>query len=140
MNPEEILLQGSELLKPLFSEHGFVFVQSGKGDSSGGPFASGEFRRGDRRFEFHFRFSLGMVIYHLGSESISHEKYMCSVLGKPNPSRYPGFSSDPLDAFRHLRDDMRNYCSEFFEGTNDTFLRRIKDARVRWTSRPKLPN
>ena len=64
---------------------------------------------------------------------------MCSILGKPNLSYYPGFSNDPLDAFRHLRDDLQNYCDEFLEGTNDTFLRRVEDARVRWASRPKLP-
>jgi hypothetical protein len=84
----------------VFSEHGFVFVRLGAGDSSGGRFASAEFRRADRAFEFHFRFSLGMVTYRLGSESVSHEEYMCSVLGKPNLSRYPGFAIDPLDAFR----------------------------------------
>jgi hypothetical protein len=80
-----------------------------------------------------------MVTYHLGSESISHEEYMYSVLGKPDLSNFPGFSIDPLDAFRHLRDDLRNYCNEFLEGTNDIFLRRIEDARARWASKPKLP-
>ena len=140
INPEEILHQGSELLMPLFAEHGFVFVQSGGGESSGGRFASAEFRRGNRRFEFHFRFSLGMVSYHLGSESISHEEYMCSVLGKPNLSHYPGFSNDPLDAFCHLREDIQNYCMEFLEGTNEAFQRRIEDARLSWANRPKLPD
>ena|SRR6201996_3910461 len=140
VKPEEILLQGSELLRPVFSEHGFAFVQLSKGDSSGGPFASGEFRRGDRRCEFHFRFSLGMVTYYLGNESISHEQYMCSVLGKPHLSHYPGFSSDLLDAFRHLRDDLQNHCNEFLGGTNDIFLRRIEDARARLASRPNLPD
>ena len=137
---ERTLFQGTELLKPLFSEYGFVFVQLGKGESSGGWFGSAEFRRGDRRFEFHFRYSLGMVNYHLGTESISHQEYMCSVLGKPNMSRYPGFSSEPLDAFRDLRVDLENYCIEFLEGTNETFLRRIEDARQRWAAIPKLPN
>jgi hypothetical protein len=137
--PEEILLQGSELLKPLFSEYGFNFARLGAGNSSGGRFASAEFRRSDRSFQFHFRYSLGMVTYHLGSESISHEEYMCSVLGKPYLSHYPGFSSDPLEAFRDLRDDLQSYCSDFLHGSNDTFLRRIEDARVRWVIRPKLP-
>lgn len=139
-NPEEKLLQGSELLRPLFTKHGFVFAPLDEGKSSGGPFASAEFSRDDRSFEFHFRFSLGMVTYHLGAESITHQEYMCSVLGKPNLSRYPGFSNDPLDAFRDLRDDLENYCSEFLEGTSDTFLRRIEDARMRWALLPKLPD
>ena len=137
-NPEETLLQGSELLKPLFTKHGFAFVPLDKGNSSGGPFASAGFIKGDRRFEFHFRFSLGMVTYHLGSESITHQEYMCSVLGEPNRSRYPGFSDDPLDAFRNLRDDVENHCIEFLEETSDAFLRRIEDARMRWARIPKL--
>ncbi len=139
-NPEETLLQGSELLKPLFTKYGFDFVPLDKGKSSGGPFASAEFIRGDRRFEFHLRFSLGMVTYHLGAESISHQEYMCSVLGKPNLSRYPGFSDDPLDSFSNLRDDVENYCIEFLEGTSDAFLHRIEDARMRWARIPQLPD
>ena len=138
-SPEEILLQGSGLLLPLFSAHGFVFMQLANGSSSGGRFASAEFRRGDRWFEFHFRYSLGMVTYHLGSESISHQEYMCSVLGKPNLSRYPGFSDEPLAAFRDLRTDLEEYCGDFLEGTNETFLSRIEDAHRRWAAIPKLP-
>ena len=137
--PETILLQGSESLKPLFSEHGFAFAPLGGGSSSGGQFAYAEFRRVDRRFEFHFRYSLGMVTYHLGSKSISHQEYMSSVLGTPGLSHYPGFSNDPLEAFRDLRDDLQSYCAEFLEGTNETFLHRIEHARSRWANRPKLP-
>lgn len=139
-NPQDILLQGAECLKTVFTPHGFAFTQTGTGTGSGGRYASAEFRKGDRRFEFHFRYSLGMVSYHLGSESISHEEYMCSVLGKPNLSRYPGFSKSPLDAFQHLRDDLISYCHDFLEGTDATFLRRIEDARLRWASKPKLPD
>jgi hypothetical protein len=65
---------------------------------------------------------------------------MFSVLGEPNLSRYPGFSKDPLDAFRDLRDDVENCCAEFLEGTSETFLRRIEDARIRWAAIPKLPD
>jgi len=139
VNPKQILLEGSELLKPLLSQCGFVFVQLGEGTGSGGPFALAEFRKSDRRLQFHFRFSLGVVTYYLGSESISHEAYMCSVLGKPNLCRYPSFSDDPLDAFRDLHDDLQDYCNEFLEGTDEIFLRRIEDARLHWASRSKLP-
>ena len=138
-NPQEALLEGSELLGPMFAKHEFRFAQLGKGHGSGGRFAFAEFRKGDRRIEFHVRYNLGMVTYHLGSESISHEEYMCSVLGKPNLSRYPGFSSDILEAFRDLREDLQNHGIEFLEGTDAEFLARIKDARARWANRPKLP-
>lgn len=138
-NPETVLLQGGEILKPILLKHGFVFAPLDSGPSSGGEFASAEFRKGDRRFEFHFRFSLGRVRYHLGSESISHEEYMCSVLEKPNLSHYPGFSNDPLYAFRHLRDDLLNHCTEFLEGSDEAFHRRIESAHECWARRPKLP-
>jgi hypothetical protein len=138
-NPESILLKGSELLKPLFSQHSFVFAMLGSGSSSGGRFAFAEFRRGDRSFEFHFRSSLGMVTYHLGAESISHQEYMCSVLGKHGLSRYPGFSPDPLDAFRDLHADLQRHCDEFLEGTNEAFMRRVANARLQSANRPKLP-
>jgi len=137
--PETILLQGSELLKPLFLSRGFVFAQLEGGNSSGGGFASGEFRRADRSFEFHVRSNLGMVVYHLGTESISHHDYMLSVLGKPGLSSYPGFSTDPLDAFRNLHDDLRNHCDEFLDGTNEAFLRRVADARSFAAKMPRLP-
>jgi hypothetical protein len=138
-NPESILLKGSELLKPLFSQHSFVFAMLGSGSSSGGRFAFAEFRRGNRSLEFHFRSSLGMVTYHLGAESISHQEYMCSVLGKPGLSRYPGFSTNPLDAFRDLHADLQSHCDEFLEGTDETFLQRVANARLCSTGRPKLP-
>ena len=136
---EDILIQGVRLLEPLFSAHGFVYAPLNKGDSSGGQYASAEFVRGHRRFEFHFRYSLGIVIYHLGSQSVSHEEYMLSVLGKPNASRYPGCSQSPLDAFSHLRDDLLDYGMDFLEGSDEAFLSRIEDGRSRWASRPKLP-
>ncbi len=81
-----------------------------------------------------------MVTYHLGAQSISHQEYMCSVLGKPNLSRYPGFSNEPLEAFRDLRNDLEDYGIDFLAGTNETFLRRIEDARQRWAAIPKLPD
>ena len=139
-NPEDTLLLGAELIKPVFSKHDFEFGYSRKGKGSGGEFASAEFRRGDRRFEFHFRYSLGLVRYHIGAKSISHQEYMCSVLGKPHLSNYPGFSKDPLDAFKDLRLDLESYCGEFLGGTDDALLHRIEDGRARWASQPRLPD
>jgi hypothetical protein len=137
--PKDVLLQGAELLRPLFTEHGFAFELLGGGPSSGGEFAYAEYRKGERRIEFHFRHSLGMVTYHLGPDSISHEQYMFSVREKPSLSRYPGFSGDPLDAFRDLGGDIEAYCAEFLGGTNEEFHNRIEEARWRWAHRPKLP-
>lgn len=138
--PEEILQLGVALLDPLLAAHGFTFRAHGAGSSSGGPFASGEFKRDDRRLELHFRHSLGMVSYHHAGRSMSHIDYMRSVLGKPHSSHYPGFSNDPLDAFLHLRLDLEEYGSEFLAGTDACLLRRIDQAETQPPQRYKLPN
>lgn len=137
---EEWLIRGSDLLRPLLMGHGFTYRTLNKGNSSGGQFAAGEFRRGTRRLEFHFRYSLGLVSYHLDSRSMLHQEYMCSVLGRPNASHYPGFSNDPMDAFRDLRLDMEAYCSDFLEGADDQLLRRIEDAHARPCYKIGLPD
>jgi hypothetical protein len=55
MNPLETLSNGMSELKGILSPHGFEFVQTNAGASSGGHFASGEYRRGVRRLELHVR-------------------------------------------------------------------------------------
>lgn len=137
---EEWLVRGSDLLQPLLMGHGFTYKTLDTGNSSGGQFAAGEFRRGTRRLELHFRFSLGLVSYHLDSLSMSHQEYMCSVLGKPNASHYPGFSSDPMDAFRDLQFDIEAHCCDFLEGTDDQLLRRFEDAHARLSHKIGLPD
>ena len=138
-DPVGTLVLGSNILEPLFLKHSFVYRALDADSSSGGQFASGEFRKGSRWLEFHFRHSLGMVTYHLGSHSMSHQEYMRSVLERPNASHYPGFSSDPLDAFRHLYLDLEEHCAEFLEGTDDCLLHRIEEAQARRNDRPMLP-
>jgi len=51
----------------------FHFQFHGEGKGSGGKFAWGEFVQGDRRLEFRVRSNLGLVRYHVESESASHE-------------------------------------------------------------------
>jgi hypothetical protein len=125
---EEMSEHGSALLAPLLLRHGFLFNVLDTGSSSGGHFASGEFKRGTRRLEFHFRHGLGMVTYHLADRSMTHQQYMRSVHGSLDASHYPGFSSDPLDAFQHLLLDLEEYGSDFLAGTDDCLLRRLNDA------------
>lgn len=137
---EEMLQRGSALLNPLLFAYGFTFHTVGSGGSSGGSFAFGEFRRDDRRLELHFRHSLGMVRYHLASRSMSHENYMCSVIGRPNSSHYPGFSNDPLDAFRHLLLDLEEHGSAFLAGTDASLYVRIDQAETLLSERSKLPD
>lgn len=119
--------------------YGFSGSITANGPSSGGEFASGEFRRGNRRLELHFRHSLGLVNYHLGSASIAHEDYMWAVLGQPSRSHYPGFSDEPLDAFHHLEEDLIEHGQDFLTGTDADFLRHIPAAAELKRNRPRLP-
>jgi hypothetical protein len=119
--------------------HGFVYTQTSVGVGSGGSFASGEFRRGDRRLELHFRYSLGLVTYHMGSASLSHEEYMWSVLRKRWASHYPGFSGDALESFRHLLLDLEQYGSDFLVGSDSEFAKHIDQAALLKKVSPRLP-
>jgi hypothetical protein len=138
-DPVGTLALGSGLLEPLFLKHGFAYRTLDAGSSSGGPFASGEFRKDNRWLELHFRHSLGMVTYHLGSRSMSHQEYMRSVLGRAYASHYPGFSSDPIDAFRHLYLDLGEHGAVFLEGTDDNLLHCMEDAQAQRSDRLVLP-
>jgi hypothetical protein len=123
MNPEEILRAGAEILRPVMQPSGFVFVQEQSGGSSGGDFARGDFVRGDRRLELHLRHSLGLVTYHVGPYSATHDAYMRELLGGRGGNRYPGFSDDPLDGFRHLAHDLANFAGDFLTGDGGAVVR-----------------
>jgi hypothetical protein len=129
MQAEETLADGVQLLTPLMEAHGFTFTPLASGPSSGGWSASGEFRRDDRaglrRLELHYRHSLGLVTYHLGQGSLSHADYMRAL--KAN-NQYPGFSTDPLDGFRHLLHDLERYANDFLNGSGDEFARCIRES------------
>jgi hypothetical protein len=118
MTPAEILTAGAHLLEPIVVPHGFVFDLQNEGLSSGGPFASGVFRRANRSLELHFRYSLGFVSYRVGALMISHTDYARAVraTGVLEPSSYPGFSRDPLDGFRHLALDLARFGRTFLSG------------------------
>ena len=88
---------GLAMLTDLMASHRLELVQTGSGNSSGGRYASAEFRRGDRILEVHFRGTLGLVTYHLGTAYVSHVDFMLSVFGREWASNYPGFSNDPLN-------------------------------------------
>ncbi len=120
MDAGAVLRAGCQILDPIMNRYGFPFVEGLSGQGSGGSFASGEYVRGDRRLELHFRHSLGLVTYHIGAFSLSHVAYM-QALGKRGHHRYPGFSGDPLDGFRHLRHDLEHYCTDFLSGPGDAF-------------------
>lgn len=120
LDPQAVLLDGVEILTQALAPHGFSTVQGPIGRGSGGYFASGDFVRGDRRLELHFRYGLGLVAYHLGDASIDHETYL-RALGKWPDRRYPDFSQDPLESFRALAHDLTRFCSDFLSGPGTEF-------------------
>lgn len=128
MDVAQILQAGCEILDSALLPHGFVRSPPESGPSHGGPFACTWYVRGNRRLEVHFRWSLGLVSYHLGAASLPHERYMLAKLGRGGGNQYPGFSTDPLDGFRHLRHDLEHHCSEFLSGSDEAFLRVIESA------------
>lgn len=121
MKPAETLLEGAEILARVLGRHGFTFQTGTSGVGSGGAFACGDFVHDDRRLELHFRYSLGLVRYHLGPQSASHEHYMRALGVTAN--QYPGFSSDPLDGFRHLSHDLSFVTDDFLTGGGDVLRR-----------------
>ena len=101
VSPKSSLLEGAEILEKVLPPNGFRFQFRGEGKSSGGKFAWGEFIRGDRKLEFHVRYNLGLVRYHVGTESASHDYYMREI-GVLERCHYPGFSEDLREAFSHI--------------------------------------
>jgi hypothetical protein len=103
-------------LTPVLGPAGFEFIQSDEGTDSRGPFASGEFLKGDRRLELQVRSSLTLVRYHFDDESMAHEDLVRGVRaldGISEEGQYPGFSQDPMAGFRHLRHDLERFGAIF---------------------------
>ena len=62
-----------------------------------------------------------MVTYHVGERHVEHPAYMRAVLGPDGGNQYPGFSAEPLDAFRHLANDLTKFCGGFLSGSEEDF-------------------
>jgi len=119
-----LLLRGVAELTEVLGPAGFEFVQTEDEVTSGGAFASGEFLRGDRRLELQVRSSLTLVRYHFGDEPLSHEDLVRGVRALEaikEEGQYPGFSSDPMVGFRHLRHDIERFGAIFLRGGAKAF-------------------
>jgi hypothetical protein len=114
------LLAGVAILNPVLEPHGFTFKLETSGEGSGGSFASGAYQKEGRRLELHFRYSLGLVTYSIGQDSLDHENYM-RLLGVYGQNKYPDFTADPLESFRSLAMDIQNYCQNFTSGDGKDF-------------------
>lgn len=136
-HPTDILREGCDILDPVLVPAGFHFEHRDAGQSSSGQFAWGEYLRRGRRLELHFRCSLGLVAYAAGELRASHESLARALLGRSGGNAFPGFSDDPLDGFRHLRQDLERFGAIFLRGSDDELrilLTRAADEELR---RPK---
>ena len=138
VNAGDILRQGNAILESVLGPAGFRFEEIAAGHSSGGHFASGQWRRGDRAIELHVRWSLGLVTYGIGGTTLGHADLM-RALHVTARAAYPGFSDDPLDGFRHLRDDLERFGGAFLSGQlSEADLRNMRAAIERLPKR-RLP-
>ena len=116
-----ILDAGSKIVGDVIGTHGFVWAPGKTHTGHPGNAARGAFVRGDRQLELGFRWSLGPVIYRIGTVSVSHETLMKSS-GHYAEAEYPGFSTDPVEAFRHLAGDLQRFGGDFMFGDGATII------------------
>lgn len=140
MSSTAIMEEGAALhLRPLLEPLGFVFRVVRTANSSGGVSCEAELTRQDRKIELHFRHSLGLVRYHVGSISASHTAYW-EIVGGGRARRYPGFGSTPVDAFQHLAADLAHIRSDFVDGDCSMLCEasRVEKGRSAEESRRKM--
>lgn len=119
-DPVEIMTAGSVILGQVLSPAGFTFQLTGQGHGSGGAFATGRFTKGSQYLEVHFRHSLGLVSYGWGDAVLCHTDYLRGLGAR---RAYPGYSTDPLDGFRHLAADLAGPLAGFGDGDRGDYDR-----------------
>ncbi len=136
INPIETLRAGCDILDEVLLPHGFQRGEITSGKGSGGHFAMCFYGRADRRLELHFRWALGIVVYHFGTLSASHEDYMLTMLGFNGGNHYPGFArNDPLEHFRQVSYDLKNFGDDFFNGDGRSLKRAAVEGPPKRKSR-----
>lgn len=123
MDAKNALTRGCRILDGVLKPVGFQYVVGPAYTGHQKDSASGYYMKGDRKIEIHFRFSLGLVTYHMGNLTLRHEEYMRALLGTGGRNRYPGFSDDPIQAFHDLSYDLENFCADFLSGDGSEFVR-----------------
>lgn len=116
-----ILDAGAKIVGVVIEPHGFVWARGKTHAGHPGNAARGVFVKGDRQLELGFRWSLGPVMYRVGTASVSHEALM-KYSGHHAEAEYPGYSTDPLDAFRHLASDLQRFGDDFVFGGGTTII------------------
>ena len=134
-NHELEFINGLNILKPILVANNFKWIAGKSGVGSGGTFSSGKFLKrflssSNRSLEISYRFNLGLVIYTIGKNKLSHEDYM-RVAAENNRNEYPGFSEEPAEGFEHLANDLKNFAQDFLTGTGEKFFMAIEEAEKR---------
>lgn len=128
LTAKQELEHGASLLVPLLGPYGFVFAVETFGNSSGGPYAVGNFTCGSRSIWLHHRQGLGHVVYQIDNLSLEHEQYL-SALGVAKQSRFLWLPKEIGDErYTSLRLDLERYLSEFLTGSAEVFLQASKQA------------
>lgn len=129
-SPTDVMKSGAAILSPLLSTYGLQFRVVSEGQSSGGLFCEAEFSDGVRVLELHYRYSLGLIRYHLADHTVSHQAYM-ETLGVADACAYPGFSDDPIDGYRGLLSDLERFGADFLSGDGHILKQAAKTESVR---------
>src|SRR5689334_8239741 len=131
------LLDGREKLDPVLRPLGYFFGISENGSSSGGAFAAGFYKNGDKKIGLIYRSSVGLgaVIYEYGQWGIGHDKLM-RYFGKQDvsklgykPNRYSSYSKGGGDVFDALVYDIQNFGIGFLTSSDEQFEDTIKKIR-----------
>ncbi|MGV3606515.1 MAG: hypothetical protein ACO1RA_08900 [Planctomycetaceae bacterium] len=127
LTAKQELEHGASLLVPLLGPYGFVFAVETFGNSSGGPYAVGNFTCGSRSIWLHHRQGLGHVVYQIDNLSLEHEQYL-SALEVAKQSRFLWLPKEIGDErYTSLRQDLERYLSEFLTGSAEVFLQAAKE-------------
>ena len=116
-----ILDAGAKIVGVVIEPFGFVWALGKTHAGHPGNAARGAFVKGDRQLELGFRWSLGPVTYRVGAAAVNHEALM-KYAGHYAEAEYPGYSTDPLDAFRHLASDLQKFGGDFMFGDGASII------------------
>ncbi|HYX19313.1 MAG TPA: arsenate reductase ArsC [Thermoanaerobaculia bacterium] len=123
----ELLAEGARILERTMADHGFRFGGVSEEKVGHRVAARGRFSRRGRALDLQVRSGVAIAAYVARERLLLHPDYMAG-LGATAAMRYPGLSSDPLDAFRRLRADLIRFARPFLTGRGMREFEKIADA------------
>jgi arsenate reductase len=111
----EWLKSGASLLDDVFRPHAFKFGGVREQTTGNRSIAVGTFQRRGRAVELQVRSGVLVAVYLANGKRLPHPEYL-ERLGVASQMRFPGFSKDPLNAFRRLRADLLRFGKPFLTG------------------------